>query len=160
VSSTIDRARRARPGTSNGSLGIDTGVNRTRLFFILGRFLIVFRVSERLGGGYMVMCLVESIELVELDLEPVMVYLESTQGRIGLGFTVIVGVLVVFGVFEGLGVGLDGQVSSRNGRARRAGPGTSYGLLGIDTGANRTRVFCNLGRLLVVFRVFEGRGGG
>jgi len=36
-------------------------------------------------------CLVESIELVELDLEPVMVYLESTQERIGLGFTVICG---------------------------------------------------------------------
>jgi len=35
--------------------------------------------------------LVELIEPIEQDLEPVMVYLESTQGRIGLGFTVICG---------------------------------------------------------------------
>jgi len=51
VISGIDRARRARHGTSNGLLGIDTGANRTKFFCNLGRFLVVFRVSEGLGGG-------------------------------------------------------------------------------------------------------------
>jgi hypothetical protein len=68
---------------------------------------------------------VESIELVELDLEPVLVKLEAVFGQSRVGNTAI---LLVFGSFLAFSEGKRGlmeKVNRRIDRARRARAGTS-----------------------------------
>ena len=94
--------------------------------------------------------LVKSIELLKLDMESVLVNLESTQMRIGLRFSVICGsFLLVLGFCRSRRA--RAQMISGIDRARQFRAKASAGSLGIDTYANRSEFFCSSWCFLVVF---------
>jgi hypothetical protein len=69
----------------------------TKIFVVLA----VFGTFEGKGGVYGKRKVMESIELAEIYLEPVMVILEPVENRIRDGISKIFAVLAVFGTFEG-----------------------------------------------------------
>jgi hypothetical protein len=82
----IDRARRARSGISASRVGISSETNRGRKYLNFSHFL-VFSIFRGQGVVWWNRWVLESIELVKLDLKSVRVELESALKRIGTGNT-------------------------------------------------------------------------